>query len=164
MRNAGAIDPVDVDGVDCHEDNANERGEEDIDKSANKSFDIGADFLKAAKRFAATLIFEQGVRQRERPFDASRIEFGAGLLGDDVDVIILEILGNSRDEGYEHREGQQRRHTLNEIANRILMKLGGVIINNVAENGWVEQRECLVDRRQNESEDDQTAVGLQIRQ
>ena len=94
--------------VDHDEDDADDGGEEQVHGDGDQLFDIGADFLQHAEGFAAALVFELGVGKFERVADAVGVDAGADLLGDQVDVVVLEILGDARDEGHAHGGASSR--------------------------------------------------------
>ena len=58
-----------------------------------------------AERLAAALILEDRVRQLERVPDAVRVDLRADTLRDDVDEVVLEVLGDAGDEGDADRGG-----------------------------------------------------------
>ena len=91
--------PVHAPGVDHHEDDADERREQDVDRRRDQLLDVGAHLLQLAERLAAPLVLEHRVRQLQRVLDAVRVEPRAQALGDDVDEVVLEVLGDARDEG-----------------------------------------------------------------
>ena len=93
--------------VDHDEQDADQRDEQNIDDGVRQPLDIRANLLKFAERFAAALIFEDRIWQLERVPHAIRVDLRAGPLRDDVDVVILKILGNSRNERCSHGRGQQ---------------------------------------------------------
>ena len=100
-------EPVHREGVDHHEDDADERREEHVDRRRDQPLDVGPHLLQLAERFAAALIFEHRVRQLERMADAVGVELGAKPLRDQVDVVVLEVLGHARDERHADRGGEQ---------------------------------------------------------
>src|SRR6185295_6530377 len=78
-------DPVYRERVDDDEDDADEGGEDQVDRERNELLDVGSDLLKLAQRLAASLILEDGVGQLQRVPDTVRVHLGADPLDDDVD-------------------------------------------------------------------------------
>ena len=103
---AGRDQPVHAEGVDHHEDDADQRGEQHVDRGRDQLLDVGAHLLQPAERLAAALILEHRIGQLERVADAVRVELRAEPLGDDVDVVVLEVLGDARDERDADRGGR----------------------------------------------------------
>ena len=77
--------------------------------------DVGPHLLELAERFAAALILEDGVGQLQRVADAVGVELSAKPLRDQVDVVVLEVLGDARDEGHAHRRRQQQADAAEEL-------------------------------------------------
>ena len=69
--------PVDIEGVDHDEDDADEGAEEQVDADLDEFFHVGADLLQFAQRFAAALILEDLVGQAERMPDAIGVHLRA---------------------------------------------------------------------------------------
>ena len=86
---------MDADRVDHHEDDPDDGGEDDVDERANELFRVGANLLQFPKRLAAALVFKDGKRDRERMANAVGVESRADALNDDVEEVILEILGDA---------------------------------------------------------------------
>ena len=61
------------------------------------------------------------------------------------------------------RRGQQQADAAEELARRVLREPRRVLVDDVAEDQRVEQREDLVDRRQDQRERDQPPVVREIR-
>jgi hypothetical protein len=104
--------------------------------------------LQLAQSLAAALVFKQGVRQFQRMADAIGIDASAYLLGDQVDVVILEVLGYAGDEGDSHGGRQQKADAADELRTGVFVVARGVGIDDVAEDRRVQQGERLVDGRQ----------------
>ena len=149
---------MDAERVCHHEDDPDERREQHVDRGRNETLDVGADFLQSAERLAAALILEDGVRELERVPDAVRIELGTEPLRDHVDVVVLEVLRHAGDEGHTHRRPEQQADAAKELACRVLPEPGRILVDHMAKNEWVEQREDLVDRRQRQGQRYQSAV------
>ena len=90
--------------------------------------------------------------------DAVRIQLRTQALRDHVDVGILEILGHAGDKGDADRRREQQADALEELTSRVFLEARGVLVNHVAENERIEQREDLVDGGQRERQRDQPAV------
>ena len=110
--------------------------------------DVGAHLLQLAERLAAALILEHRVGQLERVADAVGVELRAEPLRDDVDVVVLEVLGHARDERDADRRAEQQADAPEELAGRVFLEPGRVLVDDVAEDQRIEQREDLVDGRQ----------------
>ena len=82
--------------------------------------DVGAHLLQLAERLAAALILEHRVGQLQRVADAVGVELRAQPLGDDVDVVVLEVLGDARDERDADRRAEQQADAAEELAGRVL--------------------------------------------
>src|SRR5580698_7628097 len=94
--------------------------------------------------------------------DAVGVEPRPNLLGDHIDVIILEVLSDARDEGHTDREAEQERYATDKLADRVVVESRGVGIYHVAEDQRVEKREDLVDRRQNQRRGHQNPIVTQV--
>jgi hypothetical protein len=90
--------------------------------------------------------------------DAVRIELRTEPLRDHVDVVVLEVLRHSRDERHTHGRREQQADAAEELAGRVLAEPGRVLVDYVAKNERVEQREHLVDRGQRQGQRYQSAV------
>ncbi len=95
--------------------------------------------------------------------DAVRVHLRAHALDDDVDVVVLEVLGDARHEGDAHRHQQQRSGALDERRRLVFAKARRVIVDYVPEDERVQQREDLVGCRQHERQKNQPAVFAQVR-
>ena len=146
--------PVHRKRVHHHENDADERREEHVDRRRYQTLDVGAHFLKLAEGFTAALIFEDRIRQLERVADAVGIEFGAETLCDQVDVVVLKVLGHARDERHSDRGRQQQRHAAEELAGRVFGEASRVIVDDVPKDQRIEEGEHLVDGRQDQGKRD----------
>ena len=54
--------------------------------------------------------------------DAVRVELGAEPLRDDVDVVVLEVLRDARDERDAHRRAEQQADAPEELAGRVFLE------------------------------------------
>src|SRR5262249_28003973 len=61
-----------------------------------------------------------------------------------------------------HRRREQQAHAAEELSRRVLPVPGRVLVDDVAEDQRVEQREDLVDRGQNERQDDERPVTAKV--
>ena len=100
--------PVHAERVDHHEDDPDERREEHVDARRDQLLDVGAHLLQPAERLAAALVLEHRIRQLQRVPDAVRIQLRAQPLRDDVDVVVLEVLRDARDERDPDRGAEQQ--------------------------------------------------------
>src|SRR6476659_25696 len=91
-----------------------------------------------------------------------RIELGAEPLADDVDDIVLERERDTRREVHTDRRAKPQQHAASEFAGRVAIESDRVVVEDIPENEWVEQREHLAGRCQAEREEDESAVLLQI--
>src|ERR1039458_2248148 len=84
--------PMYAEGVDHHEDDANDRNEQHVNGGGNKPLHVAANFLQFAQSLATALVFEDLVGQIERMLDAIRVHARAQPLHDHVHEIVLEVL------------------------------------------------------------------------
>src|SRR5262245_27990307 len=151
-------EPVDSKCVHHHEQDAYKRDEENIDDRIGQALDIRSHFLELPQSFAAALVFEYAVRQLERMADAIGVDLCAKPLCDDVDVVILKILGDPRDERHAYSGRQQQTYTLKELACCVLAVAGRVIVNHMSKYHGIQERKDLVDRREDKDCDDSVTV------
>src|SRR5471030_2903706 len=104
----GRHGPVHARCVDHHKYQADQRSEHRVHGCGNKLLHVDPYLLQLAQSLAAALVFKQRVRQFERVADAIGINARADLLGDQVDVVILEVFGYAGDEGHPHGGCQQK--------------------------------------------------------
>src|SRR5260370_35266872 len=76
--------------------------------------------MQLPQRFDAALILKQHVRHIQRMSNAIGVDACANLLRDYIDEIILEILGDARDQSHANRRSEQQSYTSNELRARIL--------------------------------------------
>ena len=88
-----------AEGIDHHKNDADQRCEQNINRGIQQPLDIRSDFLQFAERFSAALVFEHGVGKLERVPDAVGINLGSHSLRNDVQVVVLKVLGYTRDKG-----------------------------------------------------------------
>src|SRR6185503_3046454 len=150
--------PVHGERVDHHENHADQRREQHVDRDGDQALDVGPDLLQLAERFSAPLVLERRVGQVERMPDAIRVQLRAEALGDEADDVVLEVLGYARDEGDADRRAEQQAHATEKFAGGIFLEPGRVLVDDVAEDQRIEQREDLVDGRQDERQRDQRSV------
>ena len=105
----GRDQPVDGEGVDDDEDDADQgRGRAMLMAAEIELLDVGAHLLELAEGLAAPLVLEELVGQVERVPDPVGVEPRAEPLGDDVDEVVLEVLGHAGDEGDPDRGQEQQ--------------------------------------------------------
>ncbi len=92
----------------------------------------------------------------------SEYSCGAQPLRDDVDVVVLEVLGHARDERDADRGGEQQADASEELARRVFLEPRRVLVDDVAEDQRIEQREDLIDGGERERQRDQAAIVAQI--
>ena len=107
-------------GVEDHEDQADQRGEDQVHGHGDQLLHVGSHFLQLAQGLAAALVFEERVGQFERVAYAVGIDARAHLLGDQVDAVVLEILGDARNERDAHRRRQQSADAPDELRAGVL--------------------------------------------
>ena len=81
----------------------------DVNKTSTKDVMKRSTSLRlfaACQVFPAPLVFKDRIGQRERSFHTIRIQLCTGLLGDDVDIVILKILRKPRNECHTYGGGQ----------------------------------------------------------
>ena len=153
---------MDVEGVDHDEDDTDEGAEEQVDADLDELFDVGADLLQLAEGFAGALVLEDLVGEGQGVADAVGVHLGTELLGDAADDVVLEILGDAGDEGDADGGAQEERDAAEELLGCVLLVLGGVVVDDVAEDEGVEEGEDLIDGGEEEGEEDLGEVLLQI--
>ncbi len=94
-------------GVDDDEYQADQRGEDQVDRRGDQLLNVGPHLLQFAQGLAAALVFEERVGQFQGVAYAIGIDSRANLLCDQVDAVVLEVLGHARNERYEHRRRKQ---------------------------------------------------------
>ena len=154
--------PVHAEGIDHHEDDADERGEQDVDGGRDELLDVGSYFLQLAERLAAALILEHRIGELERVANPVRIQLRAEPLRNHVDVVILEVLRDARDERDPYGGAEQKADAFEELAGRIFLEPGRVLVDDVPEDERIEQREDLVDGGQHERERHEPRVIPQV--
>src|SRR5262245_49100069 len=160
----GRDQPVHREGVDHHEQDPDQRLEHHVDGHADQPLDVRADLLELAQRLAAALVLEDLVGQCQGVVDAVRIDARPEALRDHVDEVVLEVLGDPRDEGHAHRRAQQQRHAAEELAPRVLAVAQRVLVDHVAKDQRVEQREDLVHGGQHQRQQHQLPLRSQVRE
>src|SRR5687768_3034273 len=95
---------------------------------------------------------------------AITVYLGAHTLDDDIDEVVLEILRDARYEGHSDGSSQQEADTFEELRSRILLIAGRVLVDHVAENKWIQQREDLIDSCQEECQYNQLPILFEIRE
>src|SRR5205823_4215469 len=76
------------------------------------------------------------------------VHFRSQPLDDYIRKIVLEVLGHARYECHTDRGQQQQASPADELSLGVLVILGGVSIDDVAENDRVKQRKNLISRGQ----------------
>src|SRR5437763_6258732 len=90
------------------------------------------------------------------------INLSAQPLGDDVDVVVLKIL---RDTGYESGtdcQAEEQAHGAKELAGVVLGVSRRVVVDHVAKDDGVQQRENLIDRRKHQNRDHEWSILLKV--
>src|SRR6185436_2693971 len=108
-------------------------------------------------------IFEHAVRKLERVTDAVGIDLRAQPLRDHIDVVILKVLCDARNKRDAHRGGQQQADSAEKLARRVFAVARRVFVDDVAKDHRIQKREDLVDRRQNQYQDDRLPMFAEIR-
>src|SRR5436190_3707671 len=137
-------------GVDHDKDNADQRGEEQVDRDVDELLYVGSHFLKLAQSLSASLIFELRIRKLQRMPDTVGIEPRSHLLCDQIDEVVLEVLRHTRNK--RHADGHSEKHTdtSNELGAGVLGIASCIRVYDVAEDQGIEQGKHLVDRGQNQ--------------
>ena len=151
-------------GVDRDEDESDKRDEQRVDERGHESLRIGAELHERAERLARALVLEHLVRQRERVLHAVGIDVRAEALGDRVQIVILEILRDARDESRADREQEQEADALEELRERVAVEFRREIIDDMLEDERIEQRERLIDRREQDDDGAELPVFPEIRE
>ena len=101
--------------INHHEHQADQSGEHHVHRRGDEFLHVRSDFLQLAQRLAAALVFKQRVGQFERVPDAVGVDARAHLLRDQVDEVILEVLGHAGYERDAHRRAQQQADAADEL-------------------------------------------------
>jgi len=94
--------------------------------------------------------------------DAVGVQLRADPLRDDVDVVVLEILRHARHERHADGRAEQQADAAEELACRVFLEAGGVLVDHMTEDQRVEQREDLVDRGQDEGQAHEALIAAQV--
>src|SRR5438045_3221679 len=98
--------------IDKNENNADNDTEQDVDKIDHEFFNVGAYFSKDRQCLTAALIFKLLIRQFHRMLESVGENFGAEFLDDNLQEIVLEILGDPADHRYCDGCNQQPDHAV----------------------------------------------------
>src|SRR5207247_2882249 len=145
--------PVYLDGVDRNERQADQSREHHVHQQCDELLDIASYPLQLPQSFATALILKQRVREIQRMSNAIGVDACANLLRDYIDEIILEILGDARDQSHDNRRSEQQSYTLNELRARMLAIASRVGVDDVPENERMQQRKHLIDGLKDNSYD-----------
>ena len=138
------------------------RGEDHVDERRDELLGVGPNLLELAQRLAAPLVLEDLEGQGQRVANSVGVELRAQPLRYNVDEVVLEVLGHAGDERDTNGHREEERDSAKELSVGELVVLGGVVVDDVAEDQRVEQRKDLIDRREDQSERDQGPVAAQI--
>src|SRR5947208_14561462 len=94
--------------------------------------------------------------------NAIGVDACANLLRDYVDEILLELLGDARDQSHANRRSEQQSYTSNELRARILAIASRVGVDDVPENERIQQRKKMIARRQDKSDDSELPQILKV--
>ena len=163
-------------GIDRDEYNAHEDPEQDVDKGDNEPFRIGTDFREGGEGFPATLVLEVAERESHGMFEAIGEDGGAEFLDDDVAEVILKGFGDTGDHGYAHEHAQVIEEGPEELGlgavacfmedlgmgveGAGLFGVGSEDVHYSSEKVGVQHGKGLVDGCQQESPQDQPAIGF----
>ena len=84
--------------------------EQHIHKGTHEFFGVGAHLLQNGQGLAAALVFKLLVGEAHSVLQPISEHTGTKFLGDDVQEIVLEILGDAADHGHGDAGQQQRPH------------------------------------------------------
>src|SRR3954462_15427165 len=94
--------------------------------------------------------------------DAICVQSSADLLRDEVDVVILEVFGDSRHKSDTDSGSQQSGDTAHELRAGVLLVSSCVTVDNVPKDQRIKQREDLVDSRQKKCSKDKLPIISEI--
>ena len=157
-RNGGEIDggnkPVNAECIDRDKDDSYQGCEKNIDGRRNEPFDITSHFcsFSASRRYAG---LQKPDTEVERLLQTVRINPCTESLSDDIDVVVLEILRNPRNECNPDRECQQQTDPFEELLRRVFLEPGRVFVDHMPEDQRVKKRKSLIDRSKEQSKCDQ---------
>jgi len=95
--------------------------------------------------------------------DAVGVELCAEALRNQVDVVVLKILCDARDERHTDRRSEERRDPAEELPGRVLREARRIVVDDVTEDERVEEGEDLVDGCQHERDQHEASVVAQVR-
>ena len=160
--------PVHRDGVPHHEDDAHQRRKQHVHEALNELFHVDAHLLELAQGFAGALVLKYLVGQLQGVAQAVGIHLGPQPLGDDVDVVVLEVFGDARHHGHAQHHAdvgdglpekwpERHQHQAAQVA-----VFGHELVDQLAKNIGVQQREHLVDGGQHQGQGQQSPVVAQV--
>lgn len=148
--------------VDHHKYDTDHGSKQQIHRQRQQFLDIGAGLLQLAQRLTAALVFKEDIREFERMADSVRVNTSTYLLRNDIYVIILKILGDAGDKGHADRHAEQQRNAANELTDGVSVESRRILVDHVPEDQGIEQRENLIDCRQNQRGYDQLPVTAEV--
>lgn len=150
--------------VDEHEEQDDGRDQDDIDRVLDQFFRILTRLLQFAERLAAAFVFKHGVRERERMLHAFAIHIRATPLADGVQVIVLEIFGDTGNQRSTDECQEEHDRPAEKFRSRQFVKTQRVVVDDPLKDDRFDERERLIDGRQNDDQDRQALVFPQVRE
>ena len=145
-------------GVNQHEDDADEREEQDVHRARYERLGVGPGLVQLAQELPGTLILESGVGQGKGMRNSPFIQGCAHALDDDVHVIVLEILGQAGDERHADGQEQQQSDPGQEFRGGERSDAACVAVDKQTEYLRIEQGEDLVHGGEAERQDQGPAI------
>jgi len=151
-------------GERVHDDehHADQTREEDVHERGDEALRVGPDLLKLAECFAAALVLEDLKGEGQRMPDPIGVQLCAQPLRYDIDEVVLEILGDARDECDPDGKPEQEHHATKELSVGVVLEFQGIVVDDVPEDERIEQREDLIDRGKQECQCDERPVAAQV--
>src|SRR5579862_6725699 len=91
------------------------------------------------------------------------VNFSAETLRNGIQIIILEVFGYPRHKSCADREPKQDGNSLQKLPESKRVKLGGIVVDHMAEYERIKQRKNLVNGRKDQNQGTQLPIILQIR-
>ena len=131
--------PVLRDRVPDEEDEADDRGEQDVDERVDEHLRVAARPLECGDRLAAPLLLEFLVAQPEGLLHSVVEDPHPEFLDDQPEDVVLESPGQSGGHGHTDGHGQPEKRPGDELFLRLMEGVEGVLVDDLAENHRVDQ-------------------------
>ena len=153
---------MDGERVDGHEDQADQGDEHHVHEVRDQHLRVGPRLLHLLQDLPRALVLEDGVGKGEGVGDAPLVQLRADALGDDVDEVVLEVLGDARDERDADVGQEEQQHAAHEDVRRDVPDLHRVPVDDQPEHLRVEEGEDLVDGGQQQRAEKEPFVAGEV--